>query len=244
MPDCAVRVVELWRYPVKSMQGERLTDATIGDRGIVGHRQWAVADSATGAVLTARREPKLLFAAGRVTGDGVEITTDDGHVLEGDAALSAWLGRPVRLEQAAPGRRGTYETPIDFETERDWIAWDGPDGSFHDSKRTQVSLVSTATIGEWPVRRFRPNVVVDGDGEDVLVGARVGLGGAVLDVVKRIDRCVMVTRPQPGGIDRDLDVLRTIHRQRAGDLAVGCLVVRGGAIAIGDVVTGDVVPGG
>ena len=48
-----------------------------------------------------------------------------------------------------------------------------------------------------------------------------------------IDRCVMVTRPQPG-IDRDLDVLRTINRERETCLAIGCLVAEPGRIAIGD----------
>ena len=48
----------------------------------------------------------------------------------------------------------------------------------------------------------------------------------VLDVVKPIDRCVMTTRPQPGGIERDLDVLRTINAERQTWLGVGTLVVQ------------------
>ena len=59
-------------------------------------------------------------------------------------------------------------------------------------------------------------------------------GTAELDVVKEIDRCVMVTRPQPDGIDRDLDVLRTITKERAGNLGVGALVTAVGAVAVGD----------
>jgi uncharacterized protein YcbX len=52
-------------------------------------------------------------------------------------------------------------------------------------------------------------------------------------VTKPIDRCVTTTRPQPG-IERDLDVLRTINRERAGNLAVGAMVTRPGVIALGD----------
>ncbi|MDQ4088836.1 MAG: MOSC domain-containing protein, partial [Actinomycetota bacterium] len=87
---------------------------------------------------------------------------------------------------------------------------------------------------DWPVRRFRPNVVVDGPGEDELVGRRVGLGSVVLDVVKRIDRCVMVTRPQPGGIERDLSVLKTVLRDSDGLLGVGAVVVEPGEFRVSD----------
>ena len=84
------------------------------------------------------------------------------------------------------------------------------------------------------MRRFRPNVVVDGSGEDELVGRRVGLGSVVLDVVKRIDRCVMVTRPQPGGIERDLSVLKTVLRDSDGLLGVGAVVVEPGEFGVSD----------
>jgi uncharacterized protein YcbX len=99
-----------------------------------------------------------------------------------------------------------------------------------------VSLVSTGTLGDWDRRRFRANVVLDGEGEDDWVGSTIALGDARLDVGKRIDRCVMTTRPQPGGIERDLDVLRSIHRTRDGCLAVGALVATPGRVQVGDVV--------
>jgi uncharacterized protein YcbX len=100
-----------------------------------------------------------------------------------------------------------------------------------------VSLVSTATIGAWDRRRFRSNVLLDGDGEDSLVGSRVTLGDAVIDVGMRIERCVMTVRPQPGGIERDLQVLRTIARERDTCLAIGALVTQAGRIAVGDALT-------
>jgi uncharacterized protein len=94
--------------------------------------------------------------------------------------------------------------------------------------------VSTGTIGRWDRRRFRANLLVDGSGEDGLVGARVRAGDALLDVVQQIPRCVMVTRPQPDGIERDLDVLRVINRERSGFLAVGAVVVQAGVLRVGD----------
>ncbi|TFV57569.1 MOSC domain-containing protein [Geodermatophilus sp. DF01-2] len=236
-----MRIAELWRYPVKSLQGERLTGTEVGPEGLSGDRQWALFDLGTGYGLTARRVPQLLFASGRLRPDGaVEVVLPDGSVTSDDAVLSAWLGRPVELRAAAdaPGER-RYENPagVGEEDEYDWDAFTGARGAFHDSSRTRVSLVSTGTLGTWDRRRFRANVLLDGEGEDALVGHQVRLGGVELDVVKQVDRCVMVTRPQPGGIGRDTAVLKTIHRQRDGFLAIGALVARAGRVAVGDELT-------
>ena len=78
-------VVELWRYPVKSMQGEPLEAVTVGPRGIVGDRGWAVVDVTTGLALTGRRAPDLLFAHAAIVGDDVIMT--GGTLLANVAAL-------------------------------------------------------------------------------------------------------------------------------------------------------------
>ncbi|MFN3258225.1 MAG: MOSC domain-containing protein [Ilumatobacter sp.] len=229
-----MRVTEIWRFPVKSMGGESLLDADVGAAGIVGDRGWGVFDVESGTTLTARRAPELLFASARVIGGDVAVELPDGQRIgEGDdAALSAWLGREVELRPAG-GEGGTYEAPLDFEHDADWVSWQGPGDAFHDSPRARVSLVSTASLGAWDRRRFRTNIVVDGAGEDELVGRTISIGDVSLEVLKQIDRCVMVTRPQPG-IDRDLDVLRTINAERNSLLAVGCVVAGEGQIALGN----------
>jgi len=230
-----VRVLEIWRYPVKSMQGERVDGVHVQSQGLSGDRGYALFDIETGFGLTARRQPELLFAFAAAQPDGtVLITLPDGSVAADDNALSEWLGHPVTLRAAAqPGRR-VYENPADFEGDAGWEPFRGATGAFHDSERANVAVVSTATMRDWPWRRFRPNVIVDGAEEDSLVASRINLGGVTLDVDMRIKRCVMVTRPQPDGIDKDLDVLRTIHRERDGYLAIGCSVVAPGVISVGE----------
>jgi uncharacterized protein YcbX len=235
-----MRVDELWRYPVKSLQGERLESAELGPGGITGDRQWALFDVVTGFGLTARREPDLLFAAARLrAGGGVEVVLPDGTVTADDAVLSDWLGRPVALRSAAQvTERRRYESPDDdlAETPRGWHDWEGAaGGAFHDNADGRLSLVSTATLGGWDRRRFRSNVVLDGAGEDALLGARLRLGAATIVVGTPIPRCVMVTRPQPGGIGRDTGVLKTIHRDRGGELAIGAQVLVPGTVRTGDV---------
>jgi uncharacterized protein YcbX len=231
-----VRVTELWRYPVKSLQGERVTAAELTPRGLAGDRGWALFDLETGLGLTARRHPALLHASARLGDDGeVVVTLPDGSVAGDDDALSGWLGRPVTLRRAAesPGPR-RYENPDDIETEADdsWEVFEGSTQAFHDS--VAVTLVSAATIGDRPVRRFRPNILLDGDGEDELVGATVSVGGTRVALTKLVSRCVMVTRAQPGGIEVDREVLRWVHRERGGVLSVGGAVVRSGTVRVGD----------
>ena len=232
-----MRITEIWRYPVKSMGGETLMSAEVTDLGIAGDRGWGVFDVATGTTLTARRTPELLFASARVVDGEVAITLPDGTEVgaDGSAALSAWLGRDVELRSAGSGDPevgGRYEVPLDFERDEEWVSWEGPGGAFHDSARTRVSLVSEGTLAGRERRRFRANVVVDGAGEEGFVGGSVSVGDVRLDVVKRIDRCVMVTRAQPG-LDRDLDVLRTIIAEEDNCLGVGCLVAAEGEMAVG-----------
>lgn len=237
-----MRVAELWRYPVKSLQGERLAEAAVDALGIAGDRRWALFDRGTGLGLTARRVPELLFGSARLRDDGgVEVVLPDGTVTTDDRVISGWLGRDVEL-RAAGEEAPTYESPVD-EDEPDpaeWLQWEGAAGPFHDSPRIRLSLVSTGTLGTWDRRRFRANVVLEGEGEDGLRGQEADLGEARLRVGIPIARCVMTTRPQPGGIARDTSVLKTIHRERDGLLAVRAAVLLPGTVRTGD----ELVPAG
>ena len=205
-----MRVAQLWRYPVKSAQGEQVAKTSATTLGLDWDRRLAVVDGA------------------------VAITTPDHRPLRTDDELSAWLGRPVHVAPP-PTEPPQYDYPLDSEDESGpWSTWSGPAGVWHDSTRTRISIMSTASLRDWPARRFRSNIVVDGAGEDDLVGRRITIGSVVLDVTKRIDRCVMVTRPQPGGIDRDLTVLRTVARDHDGFLGVGAVVAVAGRLRVGD----------
>jgi uncharacterized protein YcbX len=124
-------VSSLWRYPVKSMQGERLESAELTPTGVVGDRAYAVLDAATGKVASAKHPRKwaaLLGCAARFVAEprageppppvritlpgGDEVGSDDAEV---DARLSAALGRPVRLVSVAPDSRILEELWPDVE---------------------------------------------------------------------------------------------------------------------------------
>ena len=232
-------VSEIWRYPIKSVGGEQVSFATVTELGILGDRAWGIFDVETGTVLTARRTPELLFASAALTGADVALTLPDQTVVgsadsDCNERLSTWLGRTVELR--ASGEEGAaYQVPLDVENDENWVSWQGPGGAWHDSKRSRVSLVSRDSLRDWDQRRFRTNLILDGSGEDELVGQEVTIGSVKLDVLKAIDRCVIVTRPQPG-IDRDLDVLRTINAERETLLAIGALVTQEGTLSTGDTI--------
>jgi uncharacterized protein YcbX len=174
-----LQVAELWRYPVKSLQGERLDSAELTPDGLEGDRCYAIYDIGTGFGLTGRRHPELLFASARLLeGGAVEITLPDGSIALDDSELSAWLARPVALVSVDDLGERRYENPADFEHDSSWVEFVGAEGAFHDNAGARVSLVSTGTIGSWDRRRFRPNVVLEGEGEDAARGSTSGCGSS------------------------------------------------------------------
>ena len=199
----------------------RLEDREAGrdaDRRQFGRR----AELAVGAGL---RLAALRVLAGHIVLDRPPANSYDRAFLDD---LSAWLDRPVKLVAAESGP-GTFENPLDVDEETDWVSWQSQPGSFHDGRST-VSLVSLDSLGDHERRRFRINLVLDGDGEDELVGNDVAIGCVRLHIRKPIDRCIMVARAQPG-IPADLQVLKRVIRERGNLMGVGATVVTRGEIA-------------
>jgi uncharacterized protein YcbX len=245
-------VAQIWRFPVKSMRGEQVTEGVLGEQGLEGDRQWGVVDAATGKVLSAKREARLLDASARLLGGQVEMSLPDGSIVAGadpgaDAALSAWLGRDVRLDQASPDRPAAYEMHVDNTDETSaTIELPCPPGTFLDA--AAVHLLTTASLraagrqhpgGAWDVRRFRPTVLVDCDGEDWVedawIGSAVGVGSATVMVFAPTVRCAIPTRAQDG-LPRDLDIARTVNREHGANLGVYAAVTTPGPVRVGDAV--------
>lgn len=87
------RVQDLWRYPVKSMAGERLGQCQMGVGGIPGDRAWALRDQAAAEIRGAKKFPILLQCAARFLEEPAagqsppaEITLPDGRRLRSDDA--------------------------------------------------------------------------------------------------------------------------------------------------------------
>lgn len=254
-------VAALWRYPVKSMQGEELNSAEVTALGLLGDRRFAVVDLATGKVAGAKNPLKwpgfMQFRASYVSPPragaalpSVRVTLPDGTSLTSDGAdlpklLSEALGREVAFSGTTDAARAE-----DYQAETDEvIEWDLPPGTFFDCAR--VHLVTTATLdqlralypaGRFEPRRFRPNVIVStgsrspGFVENDWVGRQVAIGESVrLQVFQPTGRCVMTTLPQ-SDLPKDPGILRTAVQHNDAAVGVYADVLAGGTVRRGDLV--------
>ena len=207
-----MHVAELWRYPVKSLAGERLREIEVTPDGFVGDRLVQV--WAGDRIVTSRTKPKLLGL--RAVWDAHEGQPRiDGLPWDTPEALEA-----VR-RAAGPGAR--LELLDDVEARFDvlplLVATDG----------------AIAALGE-DGRRLRPNVVVggvEGLAERTWPGRRLRLGEVVIEVAKLRDRCVMTTY-DPDTLVQDPGVLRRIVQAFDGKIALDCAVLRRGILRLED----------
>ena len=126
------RVIECWRYPVKSMQGERVDELAIGSKGVESDRGYALLDAASGRILSAKSVKDLLFA--RVEGKAVVLPDGTSVALDDPAAsdvLSAWLERDVRLATPVEGEERSFQMTFDPPNdEAEYVDIRAPAGSF------------------------------------------------------------------------------------------------------------------
>ena len=211
-----MRVAGLWRYPVKSMRGERLERAEVLADGIRGDRLLRIEDER--GLVTARRKQRLIPVTTAIGDDGEPL-------IEGarwdSAAMVEWIrelvGPEARLVRTDSGAR--------FDAAPLLVCTDG----------------ALAAHGADP-RRFRPNVIVAGVGESAergWVGRELRVGEVVLRAVEPCERCAVTTiDPETAAVDPG--VLRRVNEAFGGIMGVYCAVGRTGTIAVGDeVAVGD-----
>ncbi len=206
-----MHVAELWRYPVKSMGGERLERAVVGPLGIEGDRLVQILRP-DGRVATARTFPALLGHKGSLGADGEPLV--DGR---------SWREPSVAADAA--GIAGTGSRLV-FD--------DGPD-------RFDVLPLLIATDGAiaafgFDGRRLRPNIVVGGVtdlAERDWEGRFLRIGAVLIAIQDLRGRCVMTTY-DPDTLEQNRDVLAGIIRRFEGKLALNAGVLSGGELAVGD----------
>ena len=248
-------VSELWRYPVKSMRGDRVSSTEATEKwGVPGDRGWAIRDEQASEICGAKRISSLLQFHARYLDEpvadstpGIEITFPDGSTMRSsdgriNEALSAATGRTVTLWPRRPA------DDDDEHYRRSRITEVTPRGSYFDAM--PLSLLTTtaleslqATIPDSVIdpRRFRKNIIVtteraaDGFPEFEWVGRRLQIGELVCEVSTSIARCVMVGLPQ-ADLPHDREILKSLARNTGMDLGVYLRVIEPGRIAEGDAV--------
>jgi uncharacterized protein len=231
-------VEQLWRYLVKSAQGESLASLAFDSDGARLDRSWACLD-ADGVVVSAkqpRRWGRLLEVRAWAEDTAVLVQVPGGAVAVAgtplaDAELSRWLGAAVTLTRTVPeGARLHRLFPREPGMRPSWAAGSArdtttsiggarPGGRFVDFGA--VHLVTLADLqqlardsgADAEVRRFRPNLVLSLE-RSPQPGDVVRLeGGVELHVTLPTPRCAIPGAAQPG-LPASPDVLRAIGRRR------------------------------
>jgi uncharacterized protein YcbX len=206
-----VRLAEIWRYPVKSMAGERLSQADLRGDGVAGDRNVVVVGP-DGRARTARRWPGLLGHRAALGPDGEPLV--DGRRWD-TAAVAADVGRA-----AGPGSR--------------LLRYDG-------AERFDILPLLVATDGAIRAfgrdgRRLRPNLViggVEGLAERTWEGRVLRIGACRVRAVDLRGRCVMTTF-DPDTQAQDHEVLRDLVARFEGTFSLNAEVLRGGPLREGD----------
>jgi uncharacterized protein len=262
------QVVEIRRYPVKSMGGELLQQTELGPLGVPGDRRFAVRDVASGKVVSAK-QPKLaalLGCSAATSPDEVTVTVSGRSFGIGDrdaldVALSELLGRAVRLD-AATGDDGVYES---YWPELDGMALSDVTTDFPVAMSTEkgtfvdlaaLHILTTASVehlrsltpsSEITMDRFRPSIVIEGGvsgafGENAWAGRTAQLGGATINFTTTAPRCVMTTLAQ-GTLPRDNGVLQALAQHNRVDFEgfgnFACLGAYAEVVSSGPVAVGD-----
>jgi uncharacterized protein len=207
-----MHVSEIWRYPVKSLKGERLNETEITKFGIPGDRQIAVIRTINGRFLTSRSRPKLLALQGSINANGVP--TINGHRWDSAEALQLVreaAGEPVTLQK--------IPAPQAFDVLPLLVATDG-----------------AARYLNIDHRRLRPNILladVPELEERNWPGRTIAIGDVRIYAEKLRDRCVMTTF-DPDTQAQDPSVLLRIVRELDGSTALDSSVVTPGKIHVGD----------
>lgn len=230
-------VVELARFPVKSLTGESLAEARFGPLGIDGDRRWAVytEDGGIGSGKTTRRFRRV---AGLLD---LQAQLDDPDRAETDAVPTLRFpdGRRYRADDPRADRALTarFGLPLRLRPESSVV--------HHDESR--VHVISTAglralerLIGQ-PVEaaRFRANIVLAVDGDDFVEddwpGRTLALGNEVRLVIGAgMPRCVMVGLAQPpAGLPAEPRLLKDLGRVHQVLFGLKAEVVRGGVVRVG-----------
>jgi uncharacterized protein YcbX len=216
-------VTALWRYPVKSMAGEALDEVDVSWHGLAGDRRWAFVREGVERSgfpwLTIRERSDMwhyvpeLVDPSRPDASRTLVRTPGGASYDvTDPALAAELGHGARVIKQ---NRGVFDT-------------------------MPLSLLSTGSVealrAGLDARRFRPNILLEGGGEDDLVGRVLQIGGMRMRVDQHDERCVVVN-VDPDTTERDPSILRKIAQERDSRFGVYGSVVEAGRIAVGDSVT-------
>lgn len=242
-------VLELWRYPVSSIGGERVDRLDLSGKGVEGDRRFGLFDPATGLLAAPEKEPRwrpALFLSGRgPASPGLlpEIGFPDGHWSPVDdpdlnARLSDHFGFATAIGSYAGDTDGSGR-PLPLLLNRYQ-----PSALHLLTTSSLQHLAQIAGLDEADRRRFRPTLLIATEEcgtfrESGWIGRALRVGEIGAHVVEGAKRCGMTLAAQPGLAEQP-EILRNILRHNKRTLGVYCNITRLGSIKTGDSVDLDV----
>jgi uncharacterized protein len=238
-------------YPIKSAAGIRAETWEVDDFGLRHDRRWMVIDR-RGQFITQRNHPRLALVRPDIDGDTLRVTAPGMPALElplhpepsvtttavvwNDACHAVWTGeRPAAWFSEVLGTPcSLVHMPVDTVRPADpAFAPPGVRVSFADAfpflliSEESLEDLNTRLPTPLPMNRFRPNLVIRGDGpyvEDSLSAFR--LGDIEFRMVKPCGRCVVTTTDQQT-TEQGVEPLRTLatYRKVGGEVMFGQNVV-------------------
>jgi uncharacterized protein YcbX len=233
-------VQRLWRWPVKSMGGERVRALSVGPHGVGGDRAHAVLHEHKGAWkhLTAREAPALLAwtAAYPFNLDaGLDPANPPHTLVTGPDGRRTWRWGDPRLRSALERDLGR---PL--ELVRDVTGMPDVPGQVLLTTQATHEALEAELATAIDLRRFRPNFHVELDApaweEPGWAGATVEFsGGLRLQIAGPCERCAIPTR-DPDTREKWPELLSHLAARHEQNLGVLARVVAGGRVAEGEAV--------
>jgi len=243
-----VRIVELNRYPVKSLGGISLDNATIEEKGIRFDRNWLVT-LPSGKFLTQREIPKMALVHTAINENGdltlsadgrqsitvphvdhpedldfkrVTVWKDECYAIDEGDDVAAWLSDYLETKCRLVKMKDGFKRPIIDEGKEF-------EGSVRFQDQYPLLVISKASLDALnakldkplPMNRFRPNIVIEGcePFEEDEFKTLTSQSGVTLASAKPCARCVITTTDQKTA-ERGVEPLRTLAGFRASESGV------------------------
>ncbi|MFX3636929.1 MAG: MOSC domain-containing protein [Candidatus Pristimantibacillus sp.] len=236
------QMMDITRYPVKSMAGEKVSQTYIASYGIYGDRSHAFVDNTKvgwDRYITARQIPQMLgykakFAETideRIEGNfpAIEVVSPDGEMFTWNDQL---------LQQIQPLSKQKISMIRCEPNSEELLAVDaGAVLIITDRTYNKLEHILNTEIDK---RRFRPNLIIRLHEESIqdereLIGKRISVGGAELEIKEECERCSMITI-HPETLERDVTILKAVNAEMNLKFGLYASVVRPGEVKTGETV--------
>lgn len=229
------KIKEIYRYPVKSFQGEKLSSSKVETYGLRGDRSHAfINHERADKHLSAKKIPYLLGYSAQFIEDvchhdlpNVQVKSPQGKFFGWDDELLQHMRERFKLDLSMKTYPMNHNGPTAVDDANLLLT-------------TDASLSALERInGEYTdVRRFRPNLVVHLDEQKPFeeinwLGRSIQVGDVEAQVYEQCQRCLMIG-VDPENTSIDMSILRNVAQHLDANFGVYARVIKTGTVSASD----------